>query len=71
VRIVHAIDLCLGAAGVTRADIQSVFLTGGSTAVPEIRRQVLGHLPNAVPVSGDMFGSVGLGLAMDAARKFA
>ena len=71
VRIVHAIDLCLGAAGVTRADIQSVFLTGGSTAVPEIRRQVLGHLPNAAPVSGDMFGSVGLGLAMDAARKFA
>lgn len=69
-RIVHAIDLCLKSAGIAARDIQSVFLTGGSTAVPEIRRQVLGHLPNAHPVAGDLFGSVGLGLAMDAARKF-
>ncbi|MBK8159094.1 MAG: Hsp70 family protein [Rhodospirillaceae bacterium] len=70
VRIVRAIDLCFAAAGVKGADIQSVFLTGGSTAVPEIRRQILAHLPNALPVTGDLFGSVGLGLAMDAARKF-
>ncbi len=69
-RIVHAIDLCLKSAGIAARDIQSVFLTGGSTAVPEIRRQVLGHLPNAHPVAGDLFGSVGLGLAMDAARTF-
>jgi hypothetical chaperone protein len=69
-RIVRAIDLCLAAADVPRANIQSVFLTGGSTAVPEIRRQILAHLPNARPVTGDLFGSVGLGLAMDAARKF-
>ena len=70
IRIVRAIDHCFASAGVTGADIQSVFLTGGSTAVPEIRRQILAHLPNATPVTGDMFGSVGLGLAMDAARKF-
>lgn len=70
-RIVQAIDACLRAAGVTADAIQSVFLTGGSTAVPEIRRQVLSHLPNAKPVTGDLFGSVGLGLAIDAARKFA
>lgn len=70
IRIVRAIDLCVAAAGITGADIQSVFLTGGSTAVPEIRRQILAHLPNARPVTGDLFGSVGLGLAMDAARKF-
>ena len=69
-RIVQAIDRCLGAAGVAAGKIQSVFLTGGSTAVPEIRRQILSHLPNARPVTGDLFGSVGLGLAMDAARKF-
>jgi hypothetical chaperone protein len=70
-RIVQAIDACLRTAGVAPDAIQSVFLTGGSTAVPEIRRQVLGHLPNAQPVTGDLFGSVGLGLAIDAARKFA
>ncbi|WP_374382367.1 Hsp70 family protein [Dongia sp.] len=69
-RIVHAIDMCLSAAGIAATKIQSVFLTGGSTAVPEIRRQILAHLPNARPVTGDLFGSVGLGLAMDAARKF-
>lgn len=70
IRIVRAIDLCIASAGIKGADIQSVFLTGGSTAVPEIRRQILTHLPNARPVTGDLFGSVGLGLAMDAARKF-
>ncbi len=37
-RIVHAIELCLQAADVKGSDIQSVFLTGGSTAIAEVRR---------------------------------
>ena len=51
-------------------DIQSVFLTGGSTAIAEVRRQVLKLVPQARPVTGDLFGSVGLGLAIDAERRF-
>jgi hypothetical chaperone protein len=69
-RIVHAIDLCLQAADVKGSDIQSVFLTGGSTAIAEVRRQILKLVPQARPVTGDLFGSVGLGLAIDAERRF-
>jgi hypothetical chaperone protein len=69
-RILAAIDACLDAAGVRPDAVQSVFLTGGSTAIPEVRRQVLGHLPNAQAIAGDIFGSVGLGLAIDAERRF-
>jgi hypothetical chaperone protein len=69
-RIVHAIDLCLQAADVKGSEIQSVFLTGGSTAIAEVRRLILQRLPNARTVMGDIFGSVGLGLAIDAERRF-
>jgi hypothetical chaperone protein len=69
-RIVHAIELCLQAADVKGDDIQSVFLTGGSTAIAEVRRQILKLVPQARPVTGDLFGSVGLGLAIDAERRF-
>ena len=69
-RIVHAIDVCLQAADVKDGEIQSVFLTGGSTAIAQVRRLILQRVPNARPVEGDMFGSVGLGLAIDAERRF-
>src|SRR5215510_10424346 len=69
-RIVQAIDICLQAAAVKGSEIQSVVLTGGSTAIAEVRRLILQRLPNARPVKGDMFGSVGLGLAIDAERRF-
>ncbi len=69
-RIVHAIDVCLQAADVKGGEIQSVFLTGGSTAIAEVRRLILQRVPNARPVEGDLFGSVGLGLAIDAERRF-
>ena len=69
-RIVHAIDICLQAADVSGSEIQSVFLTGGSTAIAEVRRLILQRVPNARPVEGDLFGSVGLGLAIDAERRF-
>lgn len=69
-RIVHAIELCLQAADVKGSDIRTVFLTGGSTAIAEVRRQILRLVPDARPVTGDLFGSVGLGLAIDAERRF-
>lgn len=52
------------------SDITAVFLTGGSTAIPLARQQILALLPQASVIQGDMFGSVGLGLALDAQRKF-
>jgi hypothetical chaperone protein len=69
-RIVHAIDVCLQGADVKGSEIQSVFLTGGSTAIAAVRQLILQRVPNARPVEGDLFGSVGLGLAIDAERRF-
>jgi hypothetical chaperone protein len=69
-RLLGTIDACCRCAGVSPAEIESVFLTGGSTGIPALRSRILAHLPNARAVPGDMFGSVGLGLAIDAARRF-
>jgi hypothetical chaperone protein len=69
-RLIETIDRCCRSAGVAPAAIDSVFLTGGSTGIPAVRSRILAHLPNARAVPGDMFGSVGLGLAIDAAKRF-
>ena len=69
-RILDAIDRCCRLASVAPSELQSVFLTGGSTGIPAVRQRILAHVPNARPVDGDRFGSVGLGLAIDAARRF-
>jgi hypothetical chaperone protein len=58
-------------AGLTPSRIDTIFLTGGSTAVGMVRRRILEAAPEARVVEGDVFGSVGLGLALDAERKFA
>jgi hypothetical chaperone protein len=58
-------------AGLTPSRIGTIFLTGGSTAIGLVRKSILQAAPEARVVDGDMFGSVGLGLALDAERKFA
>ena len=69
--IANTIDGALRAAGVSHAAIQTLILTGGSTQLPAIA-SMLGELfPDAKAVATDAFGSVGLGLALDAARRFA
>lgn len=60
----------LAASGLTRERIDAVFLTGGSTAIPAVRAAVTAQTPGAKIVEGDMFGAVGLGLGLDARRKF-
>jgi len=57
-------------AGVTAAGIDTVFFTGGSSGVPLLRERVLALTPGARCVEGDLFGSIGAGLALDARRKF-
>ena len=69
-RVVATVEQTIREAGVKPGDITAVFLTGGSTAIPLARNTILGLVPHARVVEGDMFGSVGLGLALDAQRKF-
>ncbi|WP_379061818.1 Hsp70 family protein [Mesorhizobium sp. UC22_110] len=69
-RVTQTVADTLADAGVKPSDITAVFLTGGSTAIPLARRSILALVPDAKVVQGDAFGSVGLGLALDARRKF-
>ena len=58
-------------AGITVEGIDTVFFTGGSSGVPLLRERVLALTPQARCIEGDLFGSIGAGLALDAQRKFA
>jgi hypothetical chaperone protein len=69
-RIEKAIAATAADAGLAGSAIEAVFLTGGSSAIPIVRRQVGALLPHAQMRDGDMFGSVGKGLGLDAHRKF-
>jgi hypothetical chaperone protein len=69
-RVTATVGQTIRDAQVKPSDITAVFLTGGSTAIPLARREILSIVPRASVIEGDMFGSVGLGLALDAERKF-
>lgn len=69
-RVTATVADTLAEAQVQPSDITAVFLTGGSTAIPLARQSILSLVPEARIVQGDAFGSVGLGLALDAQRKF-
>jgi hypothetical chaperone protein len=68
--IVGSLRGCLAAAGLQASDVDAVFLTGGSTLLPHVRRAILAAIPEAAVVDGDKFGSVGLGLTLEAARRY-
>ncbi|MYN41107.1 Hsp70 family protein [Duganella sp. FT109W] len=57
-------------AGVKPEDVDTVFFTGGSSGVRKLRERIGAVLPAARKVEGDLFGSIGAGLALDAVRKF-
>jgi len=68
--IARSIGRTLEAAGLSSERIDTLILTGGSTRVPAVARVLRGLFPAAKAVETDAFGSVGLGLAIDAARRF-
>ncbi len=57
-------------AGLAVSAVDTVFFTGGSSGVPLLRQRVQALVPQARCVEGDLFGSIGAGLALDALRKF-
>lgn len=69
-RVCATVRDTLNRAQVGADQITAVFLTGGSTAIPLARRSILSLVPQATVVQGDAFGSVGVGLGLDASRKF-
>ena len=66
----RALDGTLADAGLGPEAVSAIFLTGGTTAVPVVRQALLEAVPQAAVVEGDRFGSVGIGLALEARRRF-
>ncbi len=60
----------LADAGVKAEAVDTVFFTGGSSGVRMLRERIGALLPKARKVEGDLFGSIGAGLALDAVRKY-
>ena len=60
----------LADAGVAADAVDTVFFTGGSSGVRLLRAKIGALVPGARRVEGDLFGSIGAGLALDAVRKF-
>ncbi|KIU27588.1 heat-shock protein [Methylobacterium radiotolerans] len=60
---------CLAQAELTADRVDALFLTGGSTGLPHLRAALTAALPAARVVEGDTFGSVGLGLTIEAVRR--
>lgn len=61
------INDCVAAAGVKP---DQIFLTGGASAAPGVKRQLQNLLPDVPLIAGDRFGSVGKGLCTLAALYF-
>jgi hypothetical chaperone protein len=61
----------LADAGVAADRVDTVFFTGGSSGIGLLRARIGAIVPDARRVEGDLFGSIGAGLAIDAARRFA
>ncbi|AZL57368.1 Hsp70 family protein [Tabrizicola piscis] len=69
-RIRTLLQRVLDGAGLTPDRIGTAFLTGGSSQLPILHATVRSIVPDATIATGDMLGSVGTGLALEARRRF-
>ena len=69
-KVEATVSALLRDAGVLSGAIDTVFFTGGSSGIPRLRQRIAALLPQARAVEGDLFGSIGAGLAVEAARRY-
>ena len=69
-QIAASVHYTLSSAGVAISDVDTVFFTGGSSGVRGLRQRIAAMVPDARHVDGDLFGSIGKGLGLDAYRRF-
>jgi hypothetical chaperone protein len=69
-RIGATLDALLTNAGVRREAVDTLFFTGGASGIPFLRERIAAQLPNARRIEGDLFGSIGAGLAVEAKRRY-
>jgi hypothetical chaperone protein len=69
--IEHCVDQLLATSGIQPADVDRVFLTGGTSFVPSVRRIFASRFGESRILGGNEFTSVAHGLALRAAEAFA
>lgn len=69
-RIERTVDELLRTSGIRQGSIDAILFVGGSSGMPMIRRAISGLIPQASAVEGDLFGGIGLGLAIEASRRY-
>jgi hypothetical chaperone protein len=69
-RVAATVAALLDEAGVGRERVDTVYFTGGGSAVPQLRARIAAELPAAKTVEGDLHGSIGAGLAIEAGRRY-
>ena len=61
---------CLALADLQDTDVDTVFMTGGSSLVPAVEAVIAAEMPSATFKRGDDFLSVALGLTLEAQKRY-
>jgi len=69
-KIFRTLQETLTQAGLTHKDIDTVFTTGGSTALPMVQACINTAFPDAKQIAGDLYNSVGTGLLLEAQLRY-
>jgi len=69
-RIFSSLQETLTQAGLTYRSIDTVFTTGGSTALPMIQSCIDHAFPDARQIAGDLYSSVATGLSIEAQLRY-
>ncbi len=69
-QIAAAVGTVIQQAGVRAEQVDTVYFTGGASGVHGLRRHIHALVPQARAVEGDLFGSIGAGLARQAQQHF-
>lgn len=69
-RVAATVSTLLAQSGLARSAVDTVYFTGGASGVPQLRARIAAELPLARSVEGDLYGSIGAGLAVQAMRRY-
>ena len=69
-RVGDCVEQLLRDAGLRHDQMDTVYFTGGGSGVPQLRARISAALPHARNVEGELYGSIGAGLAVEAARRY-
>jgi hypothetical chaperone protein len=69
-RIRDSLTQMLASACIGADQVDTLFFTGGSSSIPALRQSIAAMLPQARQVEGNLFGSIGSGLAIEAKKRY-